>query len=147
MLYIDMHNRRCKINMSLVTGSWLSVHIYICDGRQAGSQLLEDVFEGLCDSTQHIIQGLNTYDLQVKLAQHTYSNLFGTFLCNSTQERTTLKVAERTFSVWKFLKAPNFRNHLYCTSRDPVSHTGRASFNCTVKSAFNVSRPSVGFQL
>ncbi|KDR18504.1 myotubularin-related protein 3-like isoform X3 [Zootermopsis nevadensis] len=56
----------------------------------------------------------------VKLAQHTYSNLFGTFLCNSTQERTSLKVAERTFSVWKFLKAPNFRNHLYCTSRDVV---------------------------
>ncbi|XP_023704302.1 myotubularin-related protein 3 isoform X4 [Cryptotermes secundus] len=56
----------------------------------------------------------------VKLAQHTYSNLFGTFLCNTTQERISLKVAERTFSVWKFLKAPNFRNHLYCTSRDPV---------------------------
>ncbi|GFG28834.1 hypothetical protein Cfor_03049 [Coptotermes formosanus] len=56
----------------------------------------------------------------VKLAQHTYSNLFGTFLCNSTQERASLKVAERTFSVWKFLKAPNFRNHLYCTSRELV---------------------------
>ncbi|PSN38099.1 Myotubularin-related protein 3 [Blattella germanica] len=56
----------------------------------------------------------------VKLAQHTYSNLFGTFLCNSTQERTSLKVAERTFSVWKFLKTPNFRNHLYNTSRDQV---------------------------
>ncbi|XP_069700991.1 phosphatidylinositol-3,5-bisphosphate 3-phosphatase MTMR3 isoform X2 [Periplaneta americana] len=56
----------------------------------------------------------------VKLAQHTYSNLFGTFLCNSTQERTSLKVAERTFSVWKFLKAPNFRNHLYYTPREPV---------------------------
>lgn len=61
------------------------------------------------------------YGPQVKLAQHTYSNLFGTFLCNTTQERISLKVAERTFSVWKFLKAPNFRNHLYCTSRDPVS--------------------------
>ncbi|KAJ9581268.1 hypothetical protein L9F63_023540 [Diploptera punctata] len=56
----------------------------------------------------------------VKLAQHTYSNLFGTFLCNSTQERTSLKVAERTFSVWKFLNAPNFRNHLYYTSREQV---------------------------
>ncbi|XP_067014667.2 myotubularin-related protein 3 isoform X2 [Anabrus simplex] len=55
----------------------------------------------------------------VKLAQHTYSNLFGTFLCNSAQERAGLRVYERTFSVWKFLRAPNFRNHLYC-AKDQV---------------------------
>ncbi|XP_063219429.1 myotubularin-related protein 4 isoform X2 [Bacillus rossius redtenbacheri] len=50
----------------------------------------------------------------VKLVQHVYSNLFGTFLCNTRKERTTLKVYDRTFSVWKFLQNPNFRNHLYC---------------------------------
>jgi len=137
MLYIDMHKRRCKIDMSRVTGHGCQF-ICICDGRQTASRLRNSL-KGYVIPTQHITQGLNTYDLQVKLAQHTYSNLFGTFLCNSTQERTTLKVAERTFSVWKFLKAPNFRNHLYCTSRDPVSHTGRASFNCRVKSAYNVT--------
>ncbi|KAK6620975.1 hypothetical protein RUM43_011278 [Polyplax serrata] len=52
-------------------------------------------------------------DYLVKLAQHTYSNLFGTFLCNCSQERNAYRVSERTFSVWKFLKASNFKNHLY----------------------------------
>ncbi|EEB20241.1 conserved hypothetical protein [Pediculus humanus corporis] len=52
-------------------------------------------------------------DYLVKLAQHTYSNLFGTFLCNCSQERNVCKVSERTFSVWKFLKGSNFKNHLY----------------------------------
>lgn len=54
----------------------------------------------------------------VKLAQHTYSCLFGTFLCNSAQERSTDRVWERTFSVWQFLKTGggrqhHFRNYLY----------------------------------
>ncbi|XP_046386116.1 myotubularin-related protein 3 isoform X1 [Ischnura elegans] len=54
----------------------------------------------------------------VKLAQHTYSCLFGTFLCNSAQERSNDRVWERTFSVWQFLKTgggrqQHFRNYLY----------------------------------
>ncbi|CAH0548600.1 unnamed protein product [Brassicogethes aeneus] len=48
----------------------------------------------------------------VKLAQHTYSNLFGTFLCNTQQERSKI-VYGKTFSVWEFLTSPCFRNHLY----------------------------------
>ncbi|KAF5304213.1 hypothetical protein FQR65_LT08020 [Abscondita terminalis] len=48
----------------------------------------------------------------VKLAQHTYSNLFGTFLCNTKQERVE-RVNDSTFSVWSFLNSPCFRNHLY----------------------------------
>lgn len=56
----------------------------------------------------------------VKLAQHTYSNLFGTFLCNSNAERFKLGVQQRTFSVWKFLLSPKFKNHLYNSSQDQV---------------------------
>ncbi|XP_018569560.1 myotubularin-related protein 3 isoform X2 [Anoplophora glabripennis] len=48
----------------------------------------------------------------VKLAQHIYSNLFGTFLCNTLQERLST-VNDKTFSVWDFLNSPCFRNHLY----------------------------------
>ncbi|CAN7986418.1 unnamed protein product [Ixodes hexagonus] len=53
--------------------------------------------------------------LQVKLAQHTYSCLFGNFLGNSVMERQREGVAERTFSVWCFLRArpEQFRNYLY----------------------------------
>ncbi|XP_045469511.1 myotubularin-related protein 4 isoform X2 [Harmonia axyridis] len=48
----------------------------------------------------------------VKLAQHIYSNLFGTFLCNTLQDRLKI-VNNRTFSVWEFLNSPRFKNHLY----------------------------------
>nr|XP_018911014.1 PREDICTED: myotubularin-related protein 3 isoform X2 [Bemisia tabaci] len=56
----------------------------------------------------------------VKLAQHSYSNLFGTFLCNSNMERTNLGIQQRTFSVWKFLQSPQFRNILYWPNQDQV---------------------------
>ncbi|XP_076300036.1 phosphatidylinositol-3,5-bisphosphate 3-phosphatase MTMR4 isoform X2 [Lasioglossum baleicum] len=48
-----------------------------------------------------------------KLAQHAYSQLFGTFLCNTIQERLQLRIKERTFSVWRFLNSSSFVNHLY----------------------------------
>ncbi|CAG9820540.1 unnamed protein product [Phaedon cochleariae] len=51
----------------------------------------------------------------VKLVQHTYSNLFGTFLCNTQKERSKI-VDGKTFSVWDFLGSPCFRNHLYSAS-------------------------------
>lgn len=58
--------------------------------------------------------------LQIKLAEHTYSNLFGTFLCNSNRERQVNGVPSRTFSVWKYLNAPQFRNYLYDNNFDKV---------------------------
>ncbi|XP_064099234.1 myotubularin-related protein 4-like isoform X3 [Macrobrachium nipponense] len=51
----------------------------------------------------------------VKLAQHVYSNLFGTFLCNSSQERAQAEIGDRTYSVWSFLRLNQRRyiNYLY----------------------------------
>lgn len=57
----------------------------------------------------------------VKLAQHTYSNLFGTFLCNTKQERVE-NVYDKTFSVWRYLNTPGFKNHLYAP---PSAHSGQ----------------------
>ncbi|XP_039298034.1 myotubularin-related protein 4 [Nilaparvata lugens] len=56
----------------------------------------------------------------MKLAQHVYSKLFGTFLCNSIAERKILSVAQRTFSVWKLLEQPEYRNHLYTPNGDQI---------------------------
>ncbi|XP_031780136.1 myotubularin-related protein 4 isoform X2 [Nasonia vitripennis] len=56
----------------------------------------------------------------VKLAQHTYSQLFGTFLCNTRQERLQLRIRDRTFSVWRFLNSTSFVNHLYSPSKNQV---------------------------
>ncbi|XP_021374659.1 myotubularin-related protein 3-like isoform X1 [Mizuhopecten yessoensis] len=52
----------------------------------------------------------------VKLVQHTYSCLFGTFLCNTTRERQKEELEKRTASVWSLLNLKNkrFLNHLYC---------------------------------
>jgi len=51
----------------------------------------------------------------VKLAGHTYSSLFGTFLANSLAERRRLRIKERTRSVWGFLRSHpgKFRNFLF----------------------------------
>uniref|UniRef100_A0A8C2KU39 phosphatidylinositol-3,5-bisphosphate 3-phosphatase n=1 Tax=Cyprinus carpio TaxID=7962 RepID=A0A8C2KU39_CYPCA len=60
----------------------------------------------------------------VKLAQHTYSCLFGTFLCNSGKEREDRHIQERTCSVWSLLRAANrsFRNMLYSSHSETVLH-------------------------
>lgn len=68
----------------------------------------------------------------VKLAQHTYSNLFGTFLCNTKQERVE-RVNDNTFSVWSFLNAPNFRNHLYASLQEVAPKTTVLWPQCNVR--------------
>ncbi|KAJ8379504.1 hypothetical protein SKAU_G00002820 [Synaphobranchus kaupii] len=60
----------------------------------------------------------------VKLVQHTYSCLFGTFLCNSGKEREDHHVQERTCSVWSLLRPANraLRNMLYSSHSETVLH-------------------------
>lgn len=55
----------------------------------------------------------------VKLVHHAYSNLFGTFLCNTKQERME-RVNDNTFSVWGFLNSSRFKNHLYANGLNYV---------------------------
>ena len=51
----------------------------------------------------------------MKLAQHTFSSLFGTFLCNSLHDRRRHKVSQKSRSVWDYLEHHHvkFRNFLY----------------------------------
>ncbi|XP_044171154.1 myotubularin-related protein 4-like [Acropora millepora] len=58
----------------------------------------------------------------VKLAQHAYSCLFGTFLCNSENERLTAKIPKCTFSVWSLFKMNKreYLNFLYSSSSEQV---------------------------
>lgn len=64
--------------------------------------------------------------MQVKLVQHTYSCLYGTFLCNNAREREAKNLYKRTCSVWSLLRSgnKNFQNFLYIPSHDVV----RSSF-------------------
>uniref|UniRef100_A0A3Q3VVL3 phosphatidylinositol-3,5-bisphosphate 3-phosphatase n=1 Tax=Mola mola TaxID=94237 RepID=A0A3Q3VVL3_MOLML len=65
----------------------------------------------------------------VKMVQHTYSCLYGTFLCNNACEREARNIYNRTCSVWSLLRSgnKNFQNFLYIPSHDmvlqPVCHT------------------------
>ncbi|XP_046694910.1 myotubularin-related protein 3 isoform X5 [Silurus meridionalis] len=60
----------------------------------------------------------------VKLVQHTYSCLFGTFLCNSAKEREERGIMENTCSVWSLLQSANraFHNILYSQHSETVLH-------------------------
>ncbi|XP_066508495.1 myotubularin-related protein 3 isoform X2 [Hoplias malabaricus] len=60
----------------------------------------------------------------VKLVQHTYSCLFGTFLCNSVKDREERGVLENTCSVWSLLQPSNraFHNILYSPHSEMVLH-------------------------
>uniref|UniRef100_A0A671QM79 phosphatidylinositol-3,5-bisphosphate 3-phosphatase n=1 Tax=Sinocyclocheilus anshuiensis TaxID=1608454 RepID=A0A671QM79_9TELE len=65
----------------------------------------------------------------MKLVQHTYSCLYGTFLCNNAKEREARNVYKRTCSIWSLLRNgnKNFQNFLYIPCHDmvlqPVCHT------------------------
>lgn len=67
----------------------------------------------------------------VKLAHHAYSCLFGTFLCNSENERLKGNIPRRTFPVWSFLnwRRKEFKNYLYSSLSGQVlqaSHEPRS---------------------
>jgi len=49
----------------------------------------------------------------IKLVHHTYSCLFGTFLCNTLEERFCQQIDEHTASAWNLLRDKKFVNHLY----------------------------------
>lgn len=81
------------------------------------------------------------WSIQVKLVQHTYSCLFGTFLCNNAKERGEKHTQERTCSVWSLLRAANkaFKNLLYSSQSESVciihftSYVGKSLSNVLSK--------------
>lgn len=58
----------------------------------------------------------------IKLCYHSYSCLFGTFLCDSNIERDIEHTYERTFSIWSYLNDTNTEivNQLYDDTIDEV---------------------------
>lgn len=60
----------------------------------------------------------------VKLVQHTYSCLYGTFLANNPCEREQRNIYKRTCSVWSLLRTgnKNFHNLLYMPGGELVLH-------------------------
>ncbi|KAA0186464.1 hypothetical protein HAZT_HAZT007610 [Hyalella azteca] len=64
----------------------------------------------------------------VKLSQHIYSNLFGTFLCNTSQERVVNELQQRTYLVWSIFNfnTERYINYFYNPTKQvlsPAYHT------------------------
>ena len=69
---------------------------------------------------------------QVKLAQHAYSCLFGTFLFNTCCERERKSLANPTLSIWPLLLrcTDKFRNPLYNSCLTEVSDAVVTASRC-----------------
>ncbi|KAM4816166.1 LOW QUALITY PROTEIN: phosphatidylinositol-3,5-bisphosphate 3-phosphatase MTMR3-like [Urocitellus parryii] len=80
----------------------------------------------------------------VKLVQHTYSCLFGTFLCNNAKERGE-KHTQETCSVWSLLRTGNkaFKNLLYSAQSEVVLYPVCHVHNLMLWSAVYLPCPSL----
>ncbi|CAL8079238.1 unnamed protein product [Orchesella dallaii] len=126
-ILLDPYYRSLEGFQVLVEREWLDFGHKFADrcGQPFGSEDANErcpVFLQWLDCLHQLISQFPTafeFNLTylVKLAQHTYSNLFGTFLCNTAKERQACGLERLTHSVWRFLRAPanaqKFRNNLY----------------------------------
>ncbi|ODN00265.1 Myotubularin-related protein 3 [Orchesella cincta] len=126
-ILLDPYYRSLEGFQVLVEREWLDFGHKFADrcGQPVGSEDANErcpVFLQWLDCLHQLIRQFPTafeFNLTylVKLAQHTYSNLFGTFICNTAKERQACGLERLTHSVWRFLRAPanaqKFRNNLY----------------------------------
>uniref|UniRef100_A0A8D9BHH3 Lateral signaling target protein 2 homolog n=1 Tax=Cacopsylla melanoneura TaxID=428564 RepID=A0A8D9BHH3_9HEMI len=119
-ILLDPYYRTVKGFQVLVEREWLEFGHKFDDrcGRNEKTSERSPVFLQWLDCVyQLLVQFPTEFQFNsmflVKLAQHTYATLFGTFLCNSSKDREDKMVAGQTFSVWKFLNHSSYRNHLY----------------------------------
>lgn len=106
----------------------------------------------LVDRRQHFPLALTSVPpvpLQVKLVQHTYSCLYGTFLGNSPCEREMHNIYKRTCSVWSLLRAgnKNFHNLLYMPGSEQVSRAPGPGSRLCLQAPGTVWRGQKGFLL
>lgn len=129
-LLLDPYYRTVDGFRVLIEREWLAFGHKFADrcGHSGGSDDLNErcpVFLQWLDCVHQLIMQFPvsfefSHNYIIKLAQHTYSNLFGTFLCNTLKQRTKV-VLGRTFSVWEFLNSASFKNHLYAPPHSSVS--------------------------
>ncbi|XP_044260545.1 myotubularin-related protein 3 isoform X1 [Tribolium madens] len=122
-LLLDPHYRTMDGFRILIEREWLAFGHKFAD--RCGHSSNDDpnercpVFLQWLDCVHQLLQQFScafefSQSYLVKLAQHVYSNIYGTFLCNTFQERMKV-VNGKTFSVWEFLNSPRFKNHLYAS--------------------------------
>ena len=131
-LMIDPFYRTVRGFQVLVQREWLEFGHKFADrcGLLGGCDDLNErcpVFIQFLDCVHQLMQQFPTAfqfndAYLVKMVQHVYSNLFGTFLWNTVQERVQHRIAERSHSLWTFLldKSSDLSNYLYQDSEQPL---------------------------
>lgn len=139
-LMLDPYYRTIEGFQVLVTREWLEFGHRFADRCGHGHNLDENqrcpVFLQWLDCVHQLTRQFPcSFEFNetflVKLAHHVYSCLFGTFLCNSENERLKGNVPRRTFSVWSFLKLrrKELKNYLYSSLSEQIlqaSHEPRS---------------------
>ncbi|XP_065055480.1 myotubularin-related protein 3-like isoform X2 [Rhopilema esculentum] len=123
-LLMDPFYRTIKGFQTLIEREWLDFgHKF---GDRCGHSIERDVnerspvFLQWLDCVHQLVKQFPTAfefneHLLVKLALHTYSCLYGTFLCNNARERQEIKLKQNTSQIWELFKASknDYKNFLY----------------------------------
>ncbi|CAN8006088.1 unnamed protein product [Ixodes hexagonus] len=127
MLMLDPYYRTIKGYEVLIEKEWLSFGHKFAQRIGHGDDKHSDadrspVFLQFVDCTWQIMnQFKNAFEFNehflITILDHLYSCLFGTFLCNSEQQRVKEGVRERTQSLWSMVNSEleEFSNPLYTT--------------------------------
>eukprot|EP00904_Undaria_pinnatifida_P013356 jgi/Undpi1/9150/HiC_scaffold_26.g11608.m1 len=96
-------------------------------GSVKGYEELSPVFVQFLDLVHSVVAQFPTaFDFTENLlafvAEHAYSGLFGTFLCDTERRRLRLKLKERTVSIWTVIlnNRTRFANPNYRESQEPL---------------------------
>ncbi|XP_019754641.2 myotubularin-related protein 3 isoform X3 [Dendroctonus ponderosae] len=129
-LLLDPYYRTVDGFRVLIEREWLAFGHKFADrcGHSGGSADLNErcpVFLQWLDCIHQLIRQFPvsfefSHNYLIKLAQHTFSNLYGTFLCNTHKQRSKI-VHGRTFSVWDLLSSSSFKNHLYAPTQSTTT--------------------------
>ncbi|KAG9510805.1 Myotubularin-related protein 2, partial [Fragariocoptes setiger] len=128
MIMLDPYYRTLKGFQVLVEKEWISFGHKFLQRLGHGEDKHSDtdrapIFLQFIDCVWQITQQFpNAFEFNdhflITVSDHSYSCLFGTFLCNSEQQRTKENIKSRTVSLWSFINSfqNDFLNPLYSQS-------------------------------
>ena len=128
-LILDPHSRTLVGFRGLVERDWIEFGHKFEDrvGLLAGGNPSErcPVFLQFLDAVHQLLHQFPlafqfNHAYLAKLLQHTYSGLFGTFLCNSVSDIVRGRVREQTLPLWALLAESQFHNLLYEPTDAPL---------------------------
>ncbi|XP_057711483.1 myotubularin-related protein 1a isoform X1 [Corythoichthys intestinalis] len=129
MLMLDSHYRTLQGFQVLVEKEWISFgHKFAArvghgeddHGNSERSPLFVQFVDCVWQMTRQFPAAFEFNELfLLTLLDHLYSCLFGTFLCNSEEERAAQEIPTRTASLWSYVNSQfdDFRNPLYVNER------------------------------